>query len=281
LNANGFDSHWVETSELLHGFEVFFSHETLLIAVSQSGESAEISDLMAHAGDFGHVIGITNQRHSALGAKPDTLLLLHAGDESSVSCKTYVASLVVLQWLSGQLLGSDPGESVGEWIEVERVIRQYLEEWSNHVKEILPFISGVRNIFLTGRGNSLAAAGTGGLILKESTRQHAEGMSSAAFRHGPLEMIGGDVLVFIFDGDEKIIPLQQRLFSDLIGLGGRAHRIGAELKIPKVFHLPQVSDGARSVLEILPIQMLSLAIAARDGIEAGRFEHASKITRVA
>ena len=68
----------------------------------------------------------------------------------------------------------------------------------------------------TGRGNSLASAGTGGLILKESTRQHA------------------------------VVP-----------------------------------ESVQPIVEILPIQMLSLALAARDGMEAGRFERASKITNVA
>ena len=88
------------------------------------------------------------------------------------------------------------------------------------IAELLPLLDGIQDIFVTGRGDSLAAAGTGGLILKESTRRHAEGMSAAAFRHGPLEMAGGSVLVLIFEGDESVAPLHRRLAHDIVSGGG-------------------------------------------------------------
>ena len=264
LSSSGVTSHWIETAELLLGFDSLYAKDTLLIAVSQSGESAEIVKLMERAAEFGHVIGITNNADSTLGRAAGTVLTLEAGVESTVSCKTYVSTLAVLHWLGAQLL--DCESPLAELKNTEAAVREYLAHWREHVAKLLPLLDGITSVFVTGRGDSLATAGTGGLILKESTRQHAEGMSAAAFRHGPLEMAGAHVLVFIFEGDETTAALHRRLAEDIERGGG---------KVLLIEHHPS------PITEILPVQMLSLAIAARDGFEAGRFERASKITNIA
>jgi glucosamine--fructose-6-phosphate aminotransferase (isomerizing) len=206
---------------------------------------------------------------------------LEAGVESTVSCKTYVATLAVLRWLGAQLINGNAETALPELAQAERVVRDYLARWREHVAELLPLLDGVSSIFVTGRADSLAAAGTGGLILKESTRQHAEGMSAAAFRHGPLEMAGKKVLVLIFEGDETTAPLHRRLAEDIVRGGGKAALIGSRAGGLNVFRLPEIPAGVQPIVEILPVQMLSLALAARDGFEAGRFERASKITSIA
>ena len=272
LIGQGIASHWIETAELLLGFDALYLPESLLVAVSQSGESAEVVALAARFAEFGHVIGVTNNPASPLGRMAGSVLPLHAGAESTVSCKTYLNTLAALHHLGARLTNRESGdlETVGG------AVRAYLARWREHVAELLPLIEGIESIFVTGRGDSLAAAGTGGLILKESTRLHAEGMSAAAFRHGPLEMAGRRVLVLIFAGDETTAPLHRRLAEDIVRGGGNAVLIGPNAS--GVFHLPDVPAAVRPIVEILPVQMLSLALAARDGREAGRFERATKIT---
>lgn len=281
LSGAGIASHWVETAELLLGFDALFGAETLLVGVSQSGESAELVSLAERAAEFGQLIAITNNEASRLGRAAGARLALEAGVESTVSCKTYVATLAVLHWLGAQLLHRDAAVALEELAAAERAVRDYLAGWRAHVAELRPLLEGVTSVFVTGRGDSLATAGTGGLILKESTRQHAEGMSAAAFRHGPLEMAGPNVLVLIVAGEESVAPRHRRLAEDIVRGGGRAVLIGAETGGPAVFRLPTVPAGVRPIVEILPVQMLSLALAARDGVEAGRFERASKITNIA
>jgi len=280
LSGAGITSHWIETAELLLSFESLYSKETLLIGVSQSGESAEMVTLAKSASEFGHFIGITNNGESTLGRAADTTLLLEAGVESTVSCKTYLSTLAVLHWLAACLIKGHPEAALADLARAETAVRDYLSSWRDHVAELLPLLDGVTSVFVTGRGNSLATAGTGGLILKESTRQHAEGMSAAAFRHGPLEMAGPNVLVLIFEGDEATFPLHRRLADDIVKGGGRVVLIGPNTSPSGAFSLPALPAAVMPVLEILPIQMLSLAIAARDGFEAGRFERASKITNI-
>lgn len=281
MSEAGIASHWIETAELLLGFEGLYRDDTLLIAVSQSGESAEVAKLMERTLEFGHVIGVTNNAASTLGRAAGTVLLMEAGPESTVSCKTYLSTLAVLHWLGAQLLQKEVSVALHELTQSAASVLGYLSAWQKHVAELVPLLEGVTSVFVTGRGDSLATAGTGGLILKESTRQHAEGMSAAAFRHGPLEMAGAKVLVLIFDGDEATAVLHRRLAEDIVRGGGRASLIGEHETSVKAFQLPRVPAGVRPIVEILPVQMLSLAMAARDGFEAGKFERASKITNIA
>lgn len=281
LSEAGIASHWIETAELLLGFDGLYRDDTLLIAVSQSGESAEVAKLMERTLEFGHVIGVTNHASSTLGRAAHTVLMMEAGPESTVSCKTYLSTLAVLHWLGAQLLRKEVPFALHELTQSAAAVLGYLSAWREHVAELVPLLVGVTSVFLTGRGDSLATAGTGGLILKESTRQHAEGMSAAAFRHGPLEMAGAKVLVLIFEGDEATTVLHRRLAEDIVRGGGRALLIGGRESTVKAFQLPSVPAGVRPIVEILPVQMLSLAMAARDGFEAGKFERASKITNIA
>ena len=280
LSDEDVSSHWIEAAELLLGFDSFYAKDTLLIAVSQSGESAEVAKLMERAAEFGHVIGVTNNAESTLGRAAGTVLLMEAGPESTVSCKTYLATLAVLHWLKGQFIQGDSRAALDELALAQTAVRDYLANWNEHVAELVPLLDGVKSVFVTGRGDSLATAGTGGLILKESTRQHAEGMSAAAFRHGPLEMAGAKVLVLIFEGNEVTTVLHRRLAEDIVHGGGRALLIGEHATSVKAFQLPGVPAGVQPIVEILPVQMLSLAMAARDGFEAGHFERASKITNI-
>ncbi|MCI0542010.1 MAG: SIS domain-containing protein [Verrucomicrobiales bacterium] len=281
LSARGVPSHWIETAELLHGFDALRRSDTLLVAVSQSGESAEIVNLLQHATEFGHVIGVTNNEHSTLSRVAGTTLRLHAGVESTVSCKTYVATLAALHVLGTALGEADAMSALCELEHAERAVRAYLARWREHVAQLLPLLDGITSVFVTGRGDSLATAGTGGLILKESTRQPAEGMSAAAFRHGPLEMAGEQVFVLVFEGGQDVAALNRRLVADITRGGGRAALLTANDAPAGVFRLPVVPAAVQPIVEILPVQMLSLALAARDGFEAGRFERASKITAIA
>jgi glucosamine--fructose-6-phosphate aminotransferase (isomerizing) len=183
-----------------------------------------------------------------------------------------------MHWLQAQLLGGSMADAVQEIKSAELAVAEYLSNWQAHVASLIPLVSGVQSLFVTGRGHSLATAGTGGLILKESTRLHAEGMSCAAFRHGPMEMAGERVLVVIFEGEGAEASLNGRLADDIRGGGGRAVLIRSNETPQGVFEIAKLPAAVRPIVEILPIQMLSLAIAARDGVEAGRFQRASKIT---
>lgn len=278
LNGCGLNCCLIETAELLLGFAPWRARDTLLVVVSQSGESAEVVALLQAAGEFGHVIGITNHPASALARVAGTVLLLQAGPEHTVSCKTYVNTLALLHWLAAELTGGEPAVATAELAAVEQPMRDYLNHTEGHVAALGGIVAGVRSVFVTGRGISLATAWTGGLILKEATRQPAEGMSCAAFRHGPFEMISEELLVLVLAGEPRVEPRHRRLVADIRRAGGQAALLAVNEASAEAFRLPAVPVPLLPLVEILPVQMLSLALAARDGREAGRFERATKIT---
>jgi glutamine---fructose-6-phosphate transaminase (isomerizing) len=278
LNARGHTTFAVETSELVHSLERWFEPETLIVAVSQSGQSAETVRLLEENRDRATIVGVTNAADSPLALRAKAAMLTMAGKEFSVSCKTYVTALMALQLLGELLCGCDAGQTREELAQAEPAVATYLREWRDHVSEMRPALRQVRHLFLLGRGASLAASGEGALIVKESVRLHAEGMSGAAFRHGPLEMVNDETFAVVFAGARTTRGLQGKLLDDIRGAGGMTGWI-AEDSLGG-WKLPETPPGLRPMLEILPVQMMTLALAAEAGIEAGRFARIPKITTV-
>lgn len=267
----------VETSELLHYQNHFFNPKTLIVAVSQSGQSAEVVRLLEMNRGKSSVIGITNTPDSPLAEQADATILSHAGEEFSVSCKTYLTALMALQWLGAMVCQRDLRRTQEELEAAAPAVRDYLAQWKEHVQSLAAMLAAARHIFLVGRGPSLAAVGAGALIIKESDHFHAEGMSSAAFRHGPFEMLSDETFVLVFAGEKKTRELNRRLFEDISEGGGRAKLLGEGTSFLP-FALPSVPRSISPILEILPVQMVTLALAALVGREPGRFQRASKVT---
>jgi len=277
LVSHGYTALTVETSELVHYKSRLFGPKTLIIAVSQSGQSAEMVRLAEVNRKRSQVVAVTNTPHSPLVQNSTAALFTQAGDEFSVSCKTYVTALMALKFLGDILCQRDPKQSRGELKGAAEAVAEYLSRWKENVEILGKKLHGIRHLFFVGRGASLAAVGTGALTVKESDHFHAEGMSSAAFRHGPFEMLNEDTFVVIFSGDEKTRDLNRRLLSDIQQNGGRAEFIGENASLPP-FRLEDHHNSIRPILEILPVQMITIALAALANREAGRFERAAKIT---
>jgi glucosamine--fructose-6-phosphate aminotransferase (isomerizing) len=266
----------VETSELLHHQRPLLGPGSLLVVVSQSGRSAEVVRLLEEAPGRATVVAVTNTPDGPLAREAEATLLTHAGTESTVSCKTWVTAQMALQWLAGVLGGEDREAVRAALGSAAGAAAGYLEGWRSHVEALGRELRGVQDVFVLGRGPSLAAVGTGGLILKESTHRHAEGMSSAAFRHGPIEMIGDAVFVLVYAGPAVTRGLNERIVADVRAAGGRAALVSEDAEAP-AWRLP-FTEPLRLMLELLPVEMMTLALAALDGREAGRFTIAGKVT---
>ena len=272
----GFDSIHTETSELLYSMPALLTPQNVVVAVSQSGASAEIVRLMRQRGPF--YAGVTNTPGSGLARYADIALFTQAGEEAGVSCKTAVTSMAALHWLAEHLSGGDLTLARLELQLAVPAAEAYLSRWREHVTELVEALEGVRHLFIAGRGRSLAAVGLGAMIQKEAAHFHGEGMSSAAFRHGPFEMLGPECFVLVFEGDANVADLNRRLLGDVLGAGARGALCGCGGDGP--FSLPRVPDSIRPVLELLPPQMISLALAYQKGREPGRFERITKVTTV-
>ena len=262
----------IETSELIHYLPATLDAGTLLVVASQSGRSAEIVRVLDIKRPECFTVAITNTPDAPLAQRADAVAPTRAGEEFTVSCKTWLATVMAGAWLADVLAGR-----TGDLSPAAPAVAGYLAGWRDHVRGAAEALGGARHFFYLGRGNSLAAAGTAGLITKESTHRAAEGMSAAAFRHGPLEMVDGAVFALVFAGDGATAALNARLVEDIRQAGGRAVLAGEDAP-NAAFRLPGVPAAVRPIVEILPVEMITLALAASSGREAGKFERASKVT---
>jgi glucosamine--fructose-6-phosphate aminotransferase (isomerizing) len=277
LTSQGFMALLIETAELVHYFPRLLDAETIIVAVSQSGQSAEIVRLLGENRGRARIVAVTNTADSPLASQADAVFLTNAGQEFSVSCKTYVTALMALSQMGALFSNGDPGLTRSELAQAAPAVASYLDSWQEHVKDLCDCLENSRHLFLVGRGLSLAAVGTGALIIKESTHYHAEGMSSAAFRHGPREMLSKEACVFVFTGEERTRALNMELKEDIRRMGSRGELIGNNAELPSL-RIPPVPNSILPILEILPVEMITLALAAQASREAGRFTWGSKIT---
>jgi glucosamine--fructose-6-phosphate aminotransferase (isomerizing) len=277
LVESGVRATLIETSELIHYQSRLLSPESVTVVLSQSGRSAETVRLLELNAGRSCLVAVTNEPDSPLAAAAVASILTNAGPEFSVSSKTYLASLAALAWLSDQLAGRDPRESHEELAGLAPAVAGYLAHWRDFAAEAQRELGGIERLFYVGRGPSLAAAGTGGLITKESARFAAEGMSAAAFRHGPLELVDARTFLLVFEGDPRTARLNRRLALDVKSAGGKAAVVREDPR-PALFHTPPTPPRLRPAMEILPVQMFTLALAALAGREAGAFALASKVT---
>ena len=279
LTALGVTSLRVDTSELIHCMPALLEPGSLPIVVSQSGRSAETLRLVELVEGRLPVVAVTNTPSSPLARSAAFAVITQAAEKSPVSSQTYTCSLAALEWLGAAMARADQPALLAALNRTVADVSEYLAGWKAHVDSLRGFLEGVTDVFLVGRGRSLAAANEGGLLLKESAHFPAEGIGCAAFRHGPLDMAGPGVLVCVFAGDPRTAPLNRGLVADVVRGGGRVAWIGEDAD-QDAFRIPDRSPEGRSILEILPIQMISLALAARSGHAPGIFARLAKVTTV-
>lgn len=123
LFAAGVTPVLIETSELIHHARGLLRPGVPVVAVSQSGRSAETIALLDTQPRDIVVIGVTNDATSPLAVRAHHALITVAGVEATVSCKTYVSALLMLDWLGAQLVGEDLGLVKSELAHSLRVAR--------------------------------------------------------------------------------------------------------------------------------------------------------------
>jgi len=279
LLRQGIPARMMETSELVHYTPGLLSANALTVAVSQSGASAEILQLLKQIPPQAVLIGVTNTPGSPLATRADALLLTRAGPENTVSCKTYVTALAALAVLERLLTGQDSGTVLSELASLPEAVAGYLSGMPGYVETLQIRLQDVKYVSLAGRGTSLAAAGTGGLIIKEAAHFPAEGMSCAAYRHGPLDMASSQTFVMVYEGLEPTRALNRNLVMDIRKAGGNAALVEMA-ECLDTFHLAGVPACGLPILEILPAQMLSVALARLHNHVPGQFSWGSKVTEV-
>lgn len=178
-----------EAGELLHYGLDCCTEETVVVAVSQSGESAETRRVVEEVRGKCPLVTITNDVESYLGRSGDVVLLMQAGEEASISTKTYTNTLALLHLLAAVLTD---GDSEREFALLERLADEmdvFLEEGLEEMAAAAGFLKGVPFLYFIGRGPALAAAHQGALTFNEGARLPTCALAGGTFRHGPFERI--------------------------------------------------------------------------------------------
>ncbi len=284
LQEHGIEARAVEASELLYYGKL--DAQTLLIAISQSGRSVEVVKLIESLNQRDEtipIIGITNDPESTLALHSDTLLLLQAGVELTVSTKTYTNTLALLDLVARGLSGEPTQPALENLRTAADLIREALPGWAQQANEIAVRLADSRFVVFLGRGPSRASAMTAALITKESTKLPTEGMVGGQFRHGPLEVISPELATFIFAQPGRAAALNLTLARDLTQMPGHVCVIGGAEAVPGAMQIAVPKHAALNewiapILDIIPIQLIAARLAEQRGFDTNRFVRGSKVT---
>ena len=278
LSRMGLQAWWLPASELIDVGAGLLTPGTLLCLTSQSGESAEVTQVLKQF-DLSKVdvLGITNDPQSNLAKHSDYLVDLKAGPEATVSTKTYLNTLAAMKLVFSEVSNSYE-DSRSTLLRTVDSIEKYIADIDLHIDSAESLLPYKKNYVCVGRGVAGASSQTAGLILKEAAKMSIEGTTSASFRHGPIEIAGPDLSITFFDhGTEPHHALNIKLASDLISSGSSVTWIG-EKGIGTTLPSPNRKGTELRICDTLSFQTLSFALAARTGVQAGSFAYASKVT---
>jgi glucosamine--fructose-6-phosphate aminotransferase (isomerizing) len=282
LVGAGLPAIWMDTAELIHHAPGAITPRTLLWLSSQSGKSAEIvqalevarpAALLATVNDLESPLARAVESFEGLSAQ----VPIHAVVEQTVSTRTYTNTLAVNQLAALALLGEDIESARSALKQTAAGMEEYLSTWRARVAKLAEQIGFPKRLAILGRGSSLASTYTGALTLGEASKFLAAPYQAGEFRHGPLELANSDLTLLLFAGPPETRDLNLRLLHDLRGYEVNAFWIGSESNEWQI-ELPEVPTLGAPLMEILPVQLLSIHFARQIGVEPGHFFRTGKIT---
>ena len=271
----------VNAAELVHYLGGLIGTRTLLWINSQSGRSAELLHLLERleSAPPACTLACVNDETSPLASAADVCLPIHAGPETTVSTKTYINTLAVNLLMAHYLTGKDFEALKTKMLAAADGMEAYLESWQDKVSTLDEMLGDFETLILIGRGASMGAVWNGALINKEAAKFPLEGMNAADFRHGPLELVSPGFVALIFAGSPGTAHHNHNLALDITKHGGQAIWMDtAQDSGLSTFIIPTTDSSVRPLVEILPMQILTLVLAERNNVTAGKFRFVSKVT---
>lgn len=230
---------------------------SILIAISQSGESADVLDAVKIAKKSNcKIIAIVNLRTSSLSREADITIEMNCGPEIGVAAtKSFTSQLVILykivRYLGGENLKIDFNQT-------SQSVGKILENPVN-VKKTARRLKDISDIYVLGRGIHYPIAIEASLKLKELTYIHAEGIPGGELKHGPLALMDDNVFVIIINPCDSTYNDTLTSAREIKARGAKI--IGISDVRSDVYdywiEIPRISESEFPILEIIPIQLLS------------------------
>ena len=230
---------------------------SILIAISQSGESADVLDAVRIAKKENcKIISIVNLLTSSLARRSDVVIGMNCGPEIGVaSTKSFTSQLVIIYKIVQKLSNNDIT------INFEKFSESILKILENPTKiqQIAKELKEISDIYVLGRGINYPIAIEAALKLKELTYIHAEGIPGGELKHGPLALMDSNVFVIIINPNDST-------YSDTITSAREIKARGAKIiGVSDIesdlydywIEIPKIDEVLYPISEIIPIQLLS------------------------
>ena len=266
---------------------------TVLIAISQSGETADTLSAVRKAKDLGALtLGICNVVGSTIARETDAGIYTHAGPEIGVaSTKAFTAQLTVLTMLALKLgrrsgIAKERGKNlINALNQIDDNVLSIIDDF-DAIKLVAEKTHNVQNFLYLGRGFQFPVALEGALKLKEVSYIHAEGYPAAEMKHGPIALIDQDMPVVVLAPRDAVY---QKVVSSIEEVKARHGRIIAvvtdeapelEGKVDYVIRVPQTIAILQPVLTTVPLQLLAYHMAMIIGSDVDQPRNLAKSVTV-
>ncbi|MFE2726590.1 glutamine--fructose-6-phosphate transaminase (isomerizing) [Kitasatospora sp. NPDC059327] len=271
---------------------------TLVIAISQSGETMDTLMALRHAREQGaKVLAICNTNGSTIPRESDAVLYTHAGPEVAVaSTKAFLTQLVACYLVAlylGQVRGTKWGDEISAVIkelgDAPRQVEQVLETMEP-VRELARSLADAKSVLFLGRHVGFPVALEGALKLKELAYMHAEGFAAGELKHGPIALIeeGLPVVVVVPSPRGRSI-LHDKIVSNIQEIRARGARTiviaeeGDEAVVPYADHLiriPVTPTLLQPLVSTVPLQVFACELATAKGHEVDQPRNLAKSVTV-
>lgn len=259
-------------------FKHFLTPKTLVIAVSQSGETADVLEAVRAAKERGsRVLSIVNVRGSSLDREADKSLYTKAGPEICVlSTKAYTAQVALLLLLAYGVVGK-----FNEGKEKLKNLYNFVYNLTalstrERLKKLAKKLKNKEHMFTIGRGLMYPTALEAALKLKEVSYIHTEGFAGGDLKHGPIALIEKDTPTIVFvakDTEKDILSNAMEIKSRggyIIGVGPKNNDVfDFWVKVPEV-------DVANPIVQVIPMQILAYQLAVLRGLDPDKPRNLAK-----
>ena len=274
------------------------SERTLVVSISQSGETMDTLMAVKHAHELGALtLSICNTHGSTIPRESDAVLYTHAGPEIAVaSTKAFLAQITAcyvlglyLAQLRGGTFADDAQAVMKELHEIPGELEELLGRM-DRVKEIARFMADTRSVLFLGRNVGYPVALEGALKLKELAYIHAEGFAAGELKHGPIALIDAGQPVFIVvPGPGTPHELHKKVVSNIQEIRARGARTlviaeeGDEDVVPfadEVIRVPATSPLLAPLLTVVPLQVFALHLSTAKGLDVDQPRNLAKSVTV-
>jgi glucosamine--fructose-6-phosphate aminotransferase (isomerizing) len=244
------------SSELQFSSDIIEPNSTL-IAISQSGESADVLEAVSIAKkEECKIISIVNSLTSSLARESDIIIGMNCGPEIGVAAtKSFTSQIIVIYKIVEEICN---GKFEIDYKEISKSISKILEN-HDQIRKVAKEIKEISDIYVLGRGIHYPIAIESALKLKELTYIHAEGIAGGELKHGPLALMDSNVFVIIINPNDSTYSDTLTSAREIKARGAKI--IGISDEKSEVYdywiEIPKTSELVYPISETIPIQLLS------------------------